>query len=192
MGNPARRPTAERREQIAQAALHILSTQGATRLTAKELGRSVGITDGALFRHFPDKAAILDAAVALFEAELAVPRSVGEPPLARLKAFFIARVSRVQARPEILGLAFNDRLQDVVGPDAAARVRAVIRRSVAFVRRCVRDAQAEGALSPALSADVVTWMITGAMRGAAATRRPPEKMWGEVERVLGLSAGGGA
>lgn len=54
-----------RREQIAQAALDLVSTRGYRALTVKRLAAKVGLTPSGLYRHFPDKAAILDAILEL-------------------------------------------------------------------------------------------------------------------------------
>jgi AcrR family transcriptional regulator len=60
----ARKPTAARREEVALAALRLIGAQGLSALTTANLAAEVGLTTGALFRHFPSLEAILSAAVA--------------------------------------------------------------------------------------------------------------------------------
>jgi AcrR family transcriptional regulator len=184
----SRLPTAERRAQLAEAALRLLADKGVAGLTAKNLGASVGISDAAVFKHFANKAAIVDAAIARF-AELLVDENLPRegPALDRLGAFFIARVNRVRAHPEILGLAFSNRLEAAAGEEGAERVRGIMGRSVAHVRRCLREAQREGVIRKTASPELLGWMVLGVLR-AAATRRTgrasPERIWGELAATL--------
>ena len=63
MTTQERRSGEERREQIAQAVLHIVGTTGITSLTTTALAREIGVTSGALFRHFKSRDEILREAV---------------------------------------------------------------------------------------------------------------------------------
>lgn len=181
----------ERREQIAMAALSIIATQGAGSLTAAALARSVGTSDAALFRHFPDKAAIVEAAIATFERTLMRDFPPQDPdPLARLRSFFVHRVTLCRAHPHILKLAFDDRLLDAADAAGARRVNRAVARSVEFIHTCVREAQEAGALPP-IDPVVVGWMVTGVVRGAVAavTRSKgraldPNALWDAVEVIL--------
>lgn len=194
-----RLPTEERRQQIADAALRVLAHKGAHRLTAVEIAAEVGIADGTLFRHFKNKDEIIDAAISSFEAYLEgdVPPPGGEP-LERLESFFVRRLEKVRARPEILRLAFSDRLEEVAGDAGAQRVRQVVGRSLAFVRTCLKKAAERGEISSEIHVDVLLWVVTGALRGAAFAAtgegkgpRSPERVWDDVERLLRASARAG-
>ena len=47
-----RKPAAERRQEITLAVLRIIGERGLTSLTTATLAEEVGVTTGALFRHF--------------------------------------------------------------------------------------------------------------------------------------------
>jgi AcrR family transcriptional regulator len=186
--------SAERKRQIAEAALHILAAQGAHRLTAREISRMLVITDAAVFRHFRDKDEIVAAAIGRFEEVLAgdVPAgdvvALGGDALVRLGGFFVRRVHKARAHPEILGLAFNDRLAEIAGPDGAARVHRMVGRSVAFVRSCLDEAQQHGLVAADVRLEVLVWTVVGCLRGAATAKAPrvnaPEALWAELEELL--------
>ncbi|MCA9624227.1 MAG: TetR/AcrR family transcriptional regulator [Myxococcales bacterium] len=186
-----RLPAAERRRQIAQAALEILATRGAAALKTAELARVVGTSDAALFRHFPDKAAILDEATKLFEATLMKDfPPTGPEPLERLRAFFLQRLALCEEHPHILRLAFDDRILSTLGDEGRRRVQGSVARSLEFVTENVRACQARG-LTPAVDPEVVVWMVTGVVRGAIARATSPsggtvdaEALWRDVERVI--------
>jgi AcrR family transcriptional regulator len=66
--NSPRRTQQERRDQtqrqLLEATLECLGTLGYARTTTTEIVRAAGVSQGALFKHFPSKAALLSAAVA--------------------------------------------------------------------------------------------------------------------------------
>lgn len=188
--------SADRKRQIAEAALRILASRGAHRLTAMEIAGALGISDAALFRHFRDKDEIVAAAIARFE-ELLEGDVVEQPgePLARLGVFFTRRVAKARAHPEILGLAFNDRLAEIAGPEGTARVHRMIGRSVGFVRSCLDEAQRKRLVAADVPVEVLVWMVVGCLRGAATAtakqRIPsPEATWAELETLLRRTSGG--
>jgi AcrR family transcriptional regulator len=197
MDSPQRLPTAERRRQIAEAALRILSSRGASRLTAAALAREVGITDGAIFRHYKNKEEIVDAAIELFETTLkaSLPPATGEP-LTRLREFVIQRLTLVRRHPELMRLAFNDRLAEAAGESRSARVAAVVGRSAGFVHECIVEAQARGEIAHHLSPTILVWMVIGVIRGAARggpqnvpgeqelQQSPPDVVWSQLEPLL--------
>jgi len=199
-----RLPAAERKRQIAEAALDILAAKGARGLKAASLARAIGTTDATLFRHFGSMKEIVAAALERFEEELeaTVPEALEGEPLEQLEHFVEARLERWQRRPELLRLITGDRLIDVAGPAGVRRIGALRQRSEAFVSDCLRRAQAAGQVGRDLRPDVLTWMVQGVIHGAsrqghappAGRKRParpaadPAVVWSALETVLLRSA----
>jgi AcrR family transcriptional regulator len=182
--------------QIADAALRILASRGARGLTAMEIARMLGISDAALFRHFRDKDAIVAAAIERFEELLEGDIvETGGDPLARLGAFFVRRVDKARENPEILGLAFNDRLAEIAGPAGAERVRRMVGRSIGFVRACLDEAQQDRLVATDVPVELLVWTVVGCLRGAATAQgkqlvMPPDALWAELEKLLRRTAAG--
>lgn len=165
----------ERKEEIAAAALAILAEEGPRQLTARNLGARVGMDGSSLFRHFENKAAILHAAIDVFETSLSESFPDTEPSWESLRTFFVRRLALVQARPEVVHLAFNQHLLVVSGEtEHAERVRAVVARSVSFIRACLEHAQAAGVISSAIPAAAQVWVVAGMLRGAALGSMQPK------------------
>lgn len=190
---PRRQRTEDRRPQIADAALRILATRGASLLTAAEIGREVGIADSTVFRHFRDMDEVILVAIERVQAVLAESYPApGQPPLEQLRAFFLARLALVRQRPEILRLATSDCLEQVAGPEGARRLRDSIARSKQFIEACLRDAQTDGDIPAELDLVVLGWVIRGTLQGAveASTRGrakmvpSPQATWSVLERLL--------
>jgi len=51
--------TVTRKEQIKEAVLEIISTEGIGKLSIRNLASKIGVTEGALFRHFSSKKEIM-------------------------------------------------------------------------------------------------------------------------------------
>src|SRR5437879_8120056 len=68
-----RRRTALSRERIAVAAVALIDGEGLDALSMRRLGAELGVEAMSLYRHFPSKAALLEAVVARLLAELPVP-----------------------------------------------------------------------------------------------------------------------
>lgn len=157
-----------------------------------EIARALGITDAALFRHFRDKDAIIAAAIDRFEELLEGDIEIidGADPLDRLGAFFVRRVEKARAHPEILALAFNDRLAEIAGPEGSARVQRMVGRSVGFVRACLEEAQRRRLVAADAPIEVLVWIVIGGLRGAATApttvqkRLPASTTWAELDKLL--------
>lgn len=186
-----RQPASDRRRQIAEAVLKIIGEQGVHRLTSQAIAREVGVTDGALFRHFKDKQAIVQAALDHFEALLAAdPPPQHADPIVRLGQFFLQRLRLLERYPGFHRLVFSDRLEEAAGERGAAQVQAMMARAQAFVRGCLAEAQERGLVARDLSLDVLLWAALGVLRGRAAApgkREAPEQIWQSLERLLGRS-----
>jgi AcrR family transcriptional regulator len=192
----ARRSGDLRRREIAEAALRLIASQGLRRFTSAALADEVGVTDGALFRHFASKEAIVLAAIDRVEELLFEgfpPRD--EEPIARLGAFFLRRVEVIRERPGISRLVISDELSHAAPPEGVARVAELKRRSLAFVRACLVEAERQGALAPGLRAGDAAVVVLGAIlalgHGAATSvgaapvdRAAARRVWGALEIFL--------
>lgn len=72
-------------ERVAQAALQLIDSEGLEALSMRRLGQALGVEAMALYNHFADKEAILDAVASLVLASVPVPSRQG-PWKSRIKA----------------------------------------------------------------------------------------------------------
>lgn len=142
----AREPTELRRTQIADAALKVIAESGLGRFTAAEIAKEVGISDGGLFRHFPNKEAIVMAAIERADELLFAQLPGHSDPLIRLREFFFQRVSQLQGRAGIARILFSDQLAQAAGPAGVMKVNEIKQRSFAFIHACLTEARKSGLL----------------------------------------------
>ncbi len=187
-----RLPTAQRRQQIAEATLKILARRGARELTAQQIAQEVGIKDGSLFRHFASIEAMVTAAIDLFEQRMAesFPKTDGKPML-QLREFFVHRSALVTKHPDVMRLAFNDRLMEVAGQKGTRKVQRMVQRSLGFVRECLEAAQQQGVITAEVPVEVLVWTVTGVIRGLAGSdasgrrrKLDSDQAWHALETLL--------
>jgi AcrR family transcriptional regulator len=176
----ARRATEVRRAELIDAALHVIATHGIAALTTRSLADQVGLTTGAIFRHFASLEALLDGVVARVEAVLDATYPPGDlPPRERLERFLAARSAAVGAQAGILRLVISEQFTLALPEAARARLAACMQRSREFIVGRVREAQAAGTIRADVDADGLAVVIMGttqmlARATAAGRARPGE------------------
>ncbi len=188
----ARKPAGSRRREIADAALKVIAEQGLARFTSLAIAREVGVSDAALFRHFPTKEAIVLAAIDRVEGILfaGFPPEAADP-IERLGAFFRQRVGVIRENPGVARLMGSEQLAQAAPPEGVARVAGFRRRSRSFVRGCLAEAHREGLLAEGVGPEEGAVLVLGAILALAHSPlegRPPahlpERVWSALERFL--------
>ena len=115
---PAARPhprvrmsSEERQAEIVGAVLALARERGPDAITTQDIATRIGVTQGAIFRHFPDKEAIWLAVFAWVRASLggaldaAIDRAGS--PLAKIERAFLAHVAFLAANPGVARVLFH-------------------------------------------------------------------------------------
>jgi len=159
-----RKPGHERRREIAHAVLRVIGTQGIASLTTATLAREVGVTTGALFRHFATLDAMLDETVlyALAEIETTFPDDA-LPPVRRLFALAANRVELFQREPGLSWLLRSDEAYLRLPAGASDSLRSAVKRSREFLLEAIRDGIEEGSIRSDIPAEVLLIAVMGAI-----------------------------
>lgn len=164
----ARLSSGERQREIVGAVLELARERGPDAITTQAIAERIGVTQGALFRHFPDKEAIWlavfgwvrEALEAAFEA---ATRGVTSP-LARIERAFLAHVAFVAANPGVPRVLFHE-LQLAGDSPVRAAVRAMV---AAYGRRLARlfdEAKAAGEIPGHVDTTLAPVLFVGAVQG---------------------------
>lgn len=167
-----RAETGQRQTELADAALLIIATRGITALTTRALAEQVGLTSGAIFKHFASLDALLEAVVARVEAVLdsTFPADDTSSPLERLEHFIEARTTAVGERVGILRLLLSEQFQLALPKQGAERLSRCVQKTRAFVIATLRDAQASGEVRTDISAEALGPIVMGTIQMLALTR----------------------
>jgi len=115
-GRPRRRrmDAGERQDEIVRTALDLAAKHGVESVTTQDMADALGLTQGAIFRHFPTKDDIWLAAIHWVRGRLmkVVDSAAikGKDPLDALERMFFAHVAFIARHPAIPRMVFSDQL----------------------------------------------------------------------------------
>lgn len=161
-------PADERRAVTVEAVIALAGKQNPSDITTAAIAQQMGLTQGALFRHFPSKDAIL-LAVMEWVAERLLGRvdkaiESAPSPLAALEATFMAHIDFVVKHPGVPRMLFGELQHADVSP-AKLMVRTMIRGYSSRLQRLIEDGKAQGELAADLDVEAATTLFIGSIQG---------------------------
>jgi len=104
----------ERREEIIRVTLELAARQGVDDVTTQDMAQAMGVTQGAVFRHFPSKDAIWLAVMQWVRERLmsvlAQAAAAGSDPLDALQRMFFAHIDFIAGHPSIPRVLMSEHL----------------------------------------------------------------------------------
>jgi AcrR family transcriptional regulator len=196
----ARRRGGSRKSDIADAILKLAGTVGIGALTMERVARELGVTSGALFRHFPSRTSMLNEA-----ARLAVTRldqtfpEASLPPLERLRQFLAARSRLAAEHGAIPRLVFSEQFGKALPPKGSRAVREAVLRTRSFVVEALQEAAARGEVRQDIPAQELAITVIGTVfarslfaaidaGGDGAPHPDGQAGWERLVRLLGAPA----
>ena len=128
----------------------------------------MGLTQGALFRHFPSKDAIVQACMTwvserlLIRIDKAAAQAAG--PAAALEAMFMAHIDFVARHPGVPRLLFGE-LQRAGDSPPKQMVRTLLQQYGVRLRRLLDDGKALGEFDRALDVEAAAVLFIGTVQG---------------------------
>ncbi len=163
-------PRSNRKQQILEAFAFMLETQPGSRITTAKLAAHVGVSEAALYRHFPSKAKMIEALIEFVEESLfsRINRiQKGEsppPPVEQCKAILWLLLSFAEHNPGFARLFVGDALQGE-SEKLRSRMRQVMDRVETHLRQAVRDQQNAQITLPPIPAGVAANLMLAAAEG---------------------------
>jgi TetR/AcrR family transcriptional regulator len=137
-------------------------------ITTQAIAQRMGLTQGAVFRHFPTKEAIWLAVVDWVEQNLgdAIAAAVAEAcdPVDGLQRLFEAHVAFIAAHPSAPRLIFNE-LQKPADNPVKQRVRGLLERYRQRVAELLAQAKTQALVDPALDEAAAATLFVGTVQG---------------------------
>lgn len=178
-----RKSSAQRREEIAIAVLHIIGRQGLTSLTMQTLAAEIGITSGAIFRHFKTRDDILRKVVqhSIARIDKTFPDK-SLPPLERLFTLAKNRIELLGPEPGLAWLLRSEQAYLTLPDDAVDELRKVAQRSRKFLLKAIRDGAADGSIRNDIAPQVLLVPIIGTIHTLIGTPGSIQQSQGKQDR----------
>ena len=163
-----RLPTEERQAEIVAAALHLARTVSPVSITTSDITAAIGITQGAVFKHFPTKDAIWVASMKwvrerlLAKLEEAARAEISGVPA--LEAVFRAHVAFVIAHPGAPRIIFHE-LQQPADSPVKQEVRALLQAYRQILLSQLKVGMKLGELPAGVDLEAAATLFVGIVQG---------------------------
>ena len=161
-------PAEERRAATVEAVVELAAEQNPSDITTTAIAQRMGLTQGALFRHFPTKDAILES-VMDWVAERLLARvdkaaASAASPIAALEAVFMAHIDFVAEHPGVPRMLFGE-LQRPGDTLPKKMVQALIRRYGERLQHLLEAGKTQGELHAQLDIEAASVSFIGSIQG---------------------------
>jgi AcrR family transcriptional regulator len=175
-------PADERRVATVQTVIELAATTNPGDITTSAIAARMGLTQGALFRHFPTKDAILEAVVEWvverLMARVETAAASATSPLASLEMVFMAHIEFVVAHPGVPRIIFGQ-LQHTEQTVAKRLVQAMLLRYGRRLSELLIDAQHGAEVDQQIDVDAAATLFIGTIQGLVMQ----SLMHGDVPRI---------
>jgi AcrR family transcriptional regulator len=166
--HPKQLPADERRAVTVAAVIELSAEQNPNEITTAAIAKRMGLTQGALFRHFPSKDAIWEA-VMVWVTERVLARvdkasQTVESPLAALGAVFMTHIDFVVQHPGVPRLLFGE-LQRAGDTPAKQMARTLISRYAELLSALIDKGKAQGELTAEVDTAAAATLFIGIIQG---------------------------
>ena len=167
-GHSKHLPADERRAATVEAVVDLAAEQNPSDITTTAIAQRMGLTQGALFRHFPTKDAILQAVMSwVTERLLARVDKAAEgttSPVAALEAVFMTHIDFVSEHPGVPRMLFGE-LQRPGETLPKRMVQTLIQHYGERLHRLFEAGKAQGELDAGLDVDAAAVLFIGTIQG---------------------------
>ena len=166
--HPRHLPADQRRTGTFEALIALAAEQNPTEITTAAVAKRMGLTQGALFKHFPSKDAILES-VMEWVADRLLARidraaQTASSPIAALEAVFMTHIDFVVEHPGVPRMLIGE-LQRSGDTVTKRMVRTLLRCYTERVIRLMEEGIKQGQLDPALDTAAASTLFVGTIQG---------------------------
>jgi AcrR family transcriptional regulator len=166
---PPKQRTEVSQASLVEAALLLAAQRSPADITTADLARAVGISQGAVFRHFASKEAIwlavLDWVAGTLMTRLqSAAANADRAALPALRAVFLAHVDFVTRYPGVPRLIFQE-LQHPGDTALKSRVRELMQRYRQLLLAVLQHAKTQQALRPDVDLQAAAVLFIGSVQG---------------------------
>lgn len=161
-------PSDERRAVTVEAVVELAASRNPSEITTTAIAQQMGVTQGALFKHFPTKDSILQAVMDWVAEQLLsrLDKAAGSAssPVGAIEAMFMAHVDFVVRHPGVPRMLFGE-LQRAEPTPPKLIVQTLIKRYGERLQRLLAEGKAIGDLSATLDTEAAATLFIGTIQG---------------------------
>jgi len=161
-------PAMERRAVTVETVIALAAEQNPSEITTASIAKRMGLTQGAIFRHFTTKDAILEAVMEWVAEKLLSGQEkvlqAGLSPLVALEAIFLAHIDFVAEHPGVPRILFGE-LQRGESTAAKLMAQSLIRRYAERVRQLLEEGKECGEVDTSLESEAGAILFIGTVQG---------------------------
>ncbi len=158
----------ERRHKTVETVVKLAAEQNPSHITTAAIAKRMKVTQGALFRHFPNKEAIWQA-VMEWVADRLLNRidqaaTSAETPLAALEAVFITHIEFVCDHPGVPRLLFGE-LQHAQESVPKRMANTLIKKYSERLATLIEQGKRDGEIAPEVDTTAASLLFIGTIQG---------------------------
>ena len=176
----------QRRQQILEALAQMLEANPGNRITTAGLARQVGVSEAALYRHFPSKSKMFEGLIEFIEETLfsRIKLIISEEPSAavRCEKMLMLLLAFTERNPGITRILTGDALAGET-ERLHLRVAQLFDRFETQLKQVIRDAEVREGLRPVIPLPAAANLLMATAEGRISQyvrsgfKRPPTEGW---------------
>ncbi len=182
-----------RRQQILESLAHMLEVSPGARITTAALAKEVGVSEAALYRHFPSKSKMFEGLIEFIEetifSRIALITSDETSSLTRCNKILFLLLTFTERNPGITRILTGDALTGET-ERLRARVAQLFDRLETQIKQILREAEIREGIRPTLSVTAAANLLMATAEGRIAQfvrsefKRSPTESWDDQWPVL--------
>ncbi|MGO4562691.1 TetR/AcrR family transcriptional regulator [Rhizobiales bacterium 3FA27D7] len=185
-------PAESRKQQIVETVLELVATHGTEAVSFQLIADRIGVTQPAVFRHFPTKEALWLAVMDWLEQHLVgiymLADEADEAALVVLGGMFLQHIRLIERYPALAKLVFSDHLR-LQFPSLQVRFGTIHKGYMARLSAVLERAKSDGSVSETVDPKDAATMFLSLVQGLGfqfAIARVQGGVQREAERLLAL------
>lgn len=186
-----------RKQQIARAAMEIISEEGMSKLAMARIAERIGVTDAALYKHFKSKNDMLLYMIEDLEksmiAEFIAHVGQIQDPVERLNSLLIYQFEFIEQNRGIPRIIFSESLQKQ-NREIKAKISGLLTNYQGAIKAILEAARAEGRINGETDIDAAAAIFIGMIQSTVifwtlsdfsySIREKQESLWKEYRKII--------
>jgi len=187
----------KRQNEIIEEAIKIISKKGIQNLTLKNLAKTVGISEPAIYRYFENKMEILLGILSRFEKYIHIKKNSNDVKkkkyLKQIESIYFDHFKRFSETPELAAVIFSEEIfQD--DKRLAEKIHSIMNSNYEVITTIIKKGQQEREIRKDIEEKQLALIIMGALRLIVAKWKLSDfsfnleeegaKLWNSIKKIL--------